>query len=85
MENSFDNVKKEMQLYIAGFIFVGFINVMFWRDFSEMWNDPEDDKIFVFLGAFSAAGSLIGLVIHFITYLRATKNIRENMDKNNKK
>jgi hypothetical protein len=78
MESKFDNVKKEMQIYIAGFIFVGFINVMFWKDFSEMWNDPINDKIFVFLGAFAGTGSLIGLIIHFIIYLKATKNIRKN-------
>jgi hypothetical protein len=78
MESKFDNVRKEMQIYIAGFIFVGFINVMFWKDFSEMWNDPINNKLFVFLGAFAAAGSLIGLVIHFIMYLKATKNIRKN-------
>jgi hypothetical protein len=78
IENKFDNVKKEMQLYIAGFIFVGFINIMFWKDFTYMWNDEENDKIFVFLGGFSAIGSLIGLLIHFLIYLKATKNIRKN-------
>ena len=85
MESKFDNVKKEMQLYRAGFIFVGFINVMFWKDFSEMWNDSENDKLFVFLGAFAAAGSLIALFIHYLIYLKATKNIRENMDQDTKK
>jgi hypothetical protein len=85
MENRFDNVKKEMQLYKAGFIFVGFINVMFWKDFSEMWNDSSNDKLFVFLGGFAAIGSLIALFIHYLIYLKATKNIRENMDKDIKK
>jgi hypothetical protein len=78
IENKFDNVKKEMQLYIAGFIFVGFMNIMFWKDFIYMWNDKENDKLFVFLGGFSAIGSLIGLLIHFLIYLKATKNIRKN-------
>lgn len=81
MENRFDNVKKEMLLYKLGFVFVGFINVMFWMDFSEIWNDSSNDKLFVFLGAFAAAGSLIGLFIHFLIYLKTTKDIRENMDK----
>jgi prolipoprotein diacylglyceryltransferase len=51
---------------------------MFWKDFTYMWNDEENDKIFVFLGGFSAIGSLIGLLIHFLIYLKATKNIRKN-------
>lgn len=78
IENKFDNVKKEIQLYIAGFIFVGFINIMFWKDFSDIWNDTSNDKRFVFLGAFSCGGSLIALIIHFIIYLRNTKDIRKN-------
>ena len=85
MENRFDNVKKEMRLYKAGFIFVGFINIMFWKDFSGMWNDEGNDKLFVFLGGFSAIGSLIALFIHYLIYLKATKNIRKNMDEDIKK
>ena len=78
-ENRFDNVKKEIQIYIACFIFTGFINIMFWKDFNSIWNDKanEDSKLFIILGAFAAAGSLIGLTIHFIMYLKATKNIRK--------
>jgi prolipoprotein diacylglyceryltransferase len=83
MESKFDNVKKEMQLYIAGFIFIGFINAAFWFSLPDILDEAMDEDIpFIWLGGFAAAGSLIGLIIHFIIYLKATKNIRENMDKN---
>ena len=78
IENKFDNVKKEMQIYIIQFIVIGFINIMFWKDFSDIWNDTSNDKFFVFLGAFACGGSLIALIIHFIIYLNNTKNIRNN-------
>ena len=85
MENRFDNVKKEMLLYKLGFAFVGFINIAFWFSLPDILDQAIDEDIpFIWLGAFSAAGSLIALVIHFIMYLKATKSIRENMDQDTK-
>lgn len=82
MENRFDNVKKEMRLYIAGFIFELIINIAFFTSLPDIINEASEEDIpFIWLGGFAAASSLIALVIHFIIYLKATKNIRENMDK----
>lgn len=79
MESKFDNVRKEMQLYIAGFVFELIINVAFFSSLPGIINEAsEEDMPFIWLAGFAAAGSLIGLVIHFIIYLRATKNIRNN-------
>jgi len=81
MESKFDNVRKEMQLYIAGFVFVGIINGAFFISLPDIINESrKEDMPFIWLAGFAAAGSLIGLVIHFIIYLGATKNIRKNMD-----
>jgi len=78
MENRYDNVKKEIQIYIACFIFSGFINVMFWLNLPEMISNIQPgDEIFIFLACFAAAGSIIGLTIHFIMYLRNTRDIRK--------
>jgi hypothetical protein len=86
MESKFDNVKKEMQLYIAGFVFELIINVAFFTSLPDIINEAsEEDMPFIWLAGFAAIGSLIGLVIHFIIYLKATKNIRKNMDKDIKK
>jgi hypothetical protein len=83
MENKFDNVKKEMRLYIAGFVFELIINIAFFSSLPDIIDQAiEEDIPFIWLGGFAAAGSLIALVIHFIIYLKATKNIRKNMDKN---
>lgn len=79
MESKFDNVKREMQLYIAGFVFELIINVAFFSSLPDIINEAsEEDMPFIWLAGFAAAGSLIGLVIHFIIYLGATKNIRKN-------
>ena len=84
MENKFDNVKKEMRLYIAGFVFELIINIAFFSSLPDIIDGAiEEDIPFIWLGGFAAAGSLIALIIHFIIYLKATKSIRENMDKNN--
>ena len=81
MESKFDNTRKEMQLYIAGFVFELIINVAFFSSLPDIINEASEEDIpFIWLGGFAAAGSLIGLVIHFIIYLKATKNIRKNMD-----
>ena len=82
MESKFDNVKKEMILYKLGFAFVGIINVAFWFSLPDIINEAiEEDIPFIWLAGFSAAGSLIALFIHYLIYLKATKNIRKNMDK----
>ena len=79
MENEFDNVKREMQLYIVGFVFVGVITGAFWFSLPAILNESvEEDIPFIWLAGFAAAGSLIALIIHFIIYLRVTKNIRKN-------
>jgi prolipoprotein diacylglyceryltransferase len=79
MESKFDNTRKEMQLYIAGFVFELIINVAFFSSLPDIINEASEEDIpFIWLGGFAAAGSLIGLVIHFIMYLKATKNIRKN-------
>ncbi len=79
MESKFDNTRKEMQLYIAGFVFELIINVAFFTSLPDIINEASEEDIpFIWLGGFAAAGSLIGLVIHFIMYLKATKNIRKN-------
>ncbi len=79
MESKFDNVRKEMQLYIAGFVFELIINVAFFTSLPDIINEAsEEDMPFIWLAGFAAAGSLIALVIHFIIYLGATKNIRKN-------
>jgi hypothetical protein len=79
MESKFDNTRKEMQLYIAGFVFELIINVAFFSSLPDIINEAsEEDMPFIWLAGFAAAGSLIGLVIHFIIYLKATKNIRKN-------
>jgi hypothetical protein len=79
MESKFDNVKKEMQLYIAGFVFELIINVAFFTSLPDIINEAsEEDMPFIWLAGFAAIGSLIALIIHFIMYLGATKNIRKN-------
>jgi heme/copper-type cytochrome/quinol oxidase subunit 4 len=79
MESKFDNVKKEMQLYIVGFVFELIINVAFFTSLPDIINESsEEDMPFIWLAGFAAIGSLIALIIHFIMYLGATKNIRKN-------
>ena len=81
MENRFDNTRKEMQLYIAGFVFELIINIAFFTSLPDILDEAiEEDIPFIWLAGFAAAGSLIALVIHFIIYLKATKEIRKNMD-----
>lgn len=79
MENRFDNVKKEMQIYALCFIFSGIINIAFWINFPEMLYYAEPgDGLFIFLACFASIGSVVGLTIHFLIYLRNTRDIRNN-------
>jgi hypothetical protein len=75
MEDRFKvNKGKENLIYLGGFILSGIINIAFWTSLPSIIQDSaEGDTPFIILGGFAAAGSFIGLLVHYLMYRNATK------------
>lgn len=75
MEDRFKvNKRKENLIYLAGFIFSGLLNILFWTSLpSIIQGSMEGDGPFIFLGGFAVAASFIGLLIHYLIFRNATK------------
>jgi hypothetical protein len=66
--------KKETLLYILGFIFTGVINVAFWIQLPQIIRDSvPGDAPFIFLAGLAAAGSLVGIIVHYLMFRDATR------------
>ena len=76
MEDKFGvNKGKENLIYLAGFIFSGFINIAFWISLPGILRDcVPGDELFIFLGGFAVAGSFIALLVHYLMFRNVTKN-----------
>ena len=75
MEDRFKvNKRKENLIYLGGFLFSGVINIAFWVSLPSIIQESvEGDGIFIALGGFAAAGSFIGLLVHYLMFRNATK------------
>lgn len=75
MEERFKvNKRKENMIYLACFLLSGFINITFWISLPGIIRDSiPGDGIFIFLGGFAAAGSFIGLLVHYLIFRNVTK------------
>lgn len=75
MEDRFKvNKKRENLIYLVCFILSGVINVAFWISLPSIIADSvEGDGLFIFLAGFAAAGSFIGLTIHYIMFRNTIK------------
>lgn len=75
MEERFKvNKRKENMIYLACFLLSGFINIAFWISLPGIIRDSiPGDGIFIFLGGFAAAGSFIGLLVHYLMFRNVTK------------
>ena len=70
MEDRFKiNKQRENMIYLICFLFSGTINIAFWISLPDIIAEaiPEDVP-FIWLGGFAAAGSLIGLTIHYLMF-----------------
>jgi hypothetical protein len=69
------NKQRENMIYLACFLFSGFINIAFWISLPGIIREciPGDEP-FIFLGGFAAAGSFIGLLVHYLMFRNVTKN-----------
>ena len=76
MEDKFKvDKQKENLIYLGGFIFSGVINIAFWISLPDIIREcVPGDEPFIFLGGFAAAGSFIGLLVHYLMFRDATKN-----------
>jgi len=76
MEDRFKvNKRKEKLMYLAGFLFSGIINIIFWFSFPSILSESlPEDLPFIYLGGFAAVGSFIALIIHYIMYSNITKD-----------
>jgi hypothetical protein len=76
MEDRFKiNKRKENMIYLACFLFSGFINIAFWISLPGIIRDSmPGDGPFIFLGGFAVAVSFIGLLVHYLMYRNVTKN-----------
>lgn len=76
MEDKFKvDKQKENQIYLLCFLFSGFINAAFWISLPGIIRESvPGDGPFIFLGGFAAAGSFIGLLVHYLMFRNATKN-----------
>lgn len=63
------NRRRENRIYLACFLLSGIINVAFWFSLPGIIRDcyPGDEP-FIVLAGLAAAGSLIGLTIHWWGY-----------------
>ena len=75
MEDRFKvNKRKENLIYLCGFIISGVINIAFWTSLPSIIHESvEGDGPFIFLGGFAAAGSFIGLVVHYLMFRNTVK------------
>jgi len=75
MEDRFKiNKRKENLIYLVGFILIGVINIAFWTSLPSIIQDSvEGDGIFICLAGFAAAGSFIGLLVHYLMFRNITK------------
>ena len=75
MEERFKvNEKKENLIYLCCFIISGVINIAFWISLPSIIHDSvEGDGPVIFLGGFAAAGSFIGLLVHYLMFRNVTK------------
>lgn len=75
MEERFKvNKRKENMIYLACFLLSGFINIAFWISLPGIIRDSiPGDGIFILLGGFAAAGSFIGLLVHYLMFRNVTK------------
>lgn len=75
MEERFKvNKRKENMIYLACFLLSGFINIAFWISLPGIIRDSiSGDGIFILLGGFAAAGSFIGLLVHYLMFRNVTK------------
>ena len=76
MEDKFKiDKQKENRIYLLCFLFSGIINIAFWISLPGIIRDSiPGDGPFIFLGGFAAAGSFIGLLVHYIMFRNVTKN-----------
>ena len=70
MEDRFKvNKGKENLIYLGGFILSGVINIAFWTSLPSIIHDSvEGDGAFIILAGFAAAGSFIGLLVHYLIF-----------------
>lgn len=70
MEDRFKiNKKKENRIYLLCFLFSGTINIAFWISLPGIIAEASSEDIpFIWLGGFAAAGSIIGLTIHYLMF-----------------
>ena len=70
MEDRFKiNTRKENLIYLICFLFSGIINIAFWISLPDIIDNAiPGDGIFIFLAGFAAAGSFIGLLVHYILF-----------------
>jgi len=76
MEDRFKiNKRRENMIYLACFLLSGTINIAFWISLPGIIADtPSEDVPFIFLAGFAAAGSIVGLTIHYLMFRNITKD-----------
>lgn len=75
MEERFKvNKRKENLIYLACFLFSGLINLAFWTSLPDIIDGSvEGDAPFIFLAGVAAAGSFIGITIHYLMFRNSTR------------
>ena len=76
MEDRFKiNKRRENMIYLACFLLSGTINTAFWISLPGIIADSQPgDGLYIFLAGFAAAGSLIGLTIHYLMFRNVTRD-----------
>ena len=68
------DTKKETLGYLAGFIFSAVINIAFWIQLPQIIRDSAPgDGPFIALAGLAAAGSLVGIIVHYVLFRKANQ------------
>jgi len=77
MEDKFGvNKRRENSIYLVSFLLSAVMNIAFWINFPDMirYPDAPEDVKFIYIGACALLGGTIALIVHFMMFLKSSKN-----------